>query len=206
MRNAIGVSVFVLIILSGCASVGTRSEPPPQAERATVMQDSAERHDDIPLREATPEPADMRIQRQGWIRVDAGEEMLAAAALRRRAADFEAIVMAFSTESVTFKMPSAQLEKLLKEIENTKGWEIDEFDFSAWDRTGEFWSLEARIESTTAVRERMLELIKRADDIDTLLKLETRVEGVQKKLDELEGTKREIALKAGRVDVKISFE
>jgi hypothetical protein len=148
----------------------------------------------------------MRIQRQGWIRVDAGEEMLAAAALRRRAADFEAIVMAFSTESVTFKMPSAQLEKLLKEIENTKGWEIDEFDFSAWDRTGEFWSLEARIESTTAVRERMLELIKRADDIDTLLKLETRVEGVQKKLDELEGTKREIALKAGRVDVKISFE
>ncbi len=206
MRSAIGVSVFLLAILSGCGSIGARPEPPEHATRAAIQQDAAERQDNVPLREATPEPSDMRIQRHGWIRVDAGEEMLAAAALRRRAADFEAIVMAFSTESVTFKLPSAQLEKLLKEIENTTGWEIDEFDFSAWDRTGEFWSLEARIESTTAVRERMLELIKRADDIDTLLKLETRLEGVQKRLDELEGTKREIGLKAGRVDVKITFE
>jgi hypothetical protein len=206
MRNAIGVSVFLFVFLSGCASVASRTEPPPPADRGMVAQDAAERHDNVPLREATPEPSDMRIQRHGWIRVDAGEEMLAAAALRRRAADFEAIVMAFSTESVSFKMPSAQLEKLLKEIENTKGWEIDEFDFGALDRTGEFWSLEARIESTKAVRERMLELIKRADDIDMLLKLETRVEGVQKKLDELEGTKRDITLKAGRVDVRVIFD
>jgi DNA repair exonuclease SbcCD ATPase subunit len=206
MRIAIGAAAL-LLTLAACQSTRPVSgDSAPADEPSRAYADAAERRDDVALQEAAPEPAEMRIQRQGWIRVDVPDEMPAAAMLRRRAADFEAIVMAFSTNTVTLKMPATQLEKLLKELENTDRWEIDEFDFSAWDRTGEFWSLEARIESTTAVRDRMLELVKRADDIETLLKLESRLEGVQQRLDELQGTKREIELKAGRVDVKILFD
>jgi hypothetical protein len=207
MRNAsVGVCVAVLALVAGCASQQTIDEPARGLAAQDAAKSGAETRDNVPLREAAPDPVELRIERAGWIRVDVPDEMPAAAMLRRRATDFEAVVMAFSTNSVTFKMPATQIEKLLKEIENTEKWEIDEFDFSAWDRTGEYWSLEARIESTAAVRARMLELLKRADDIDMLLKLESRLEGVQQKLDQLEGTKRDIGLKAGRVEVRITFD
>ncbi|MCC7508333.1 MAG: DUF4349 domain-containing protein [Planctomycetes bacterium] len=209
MKNALGVGLVALVLLGGCASRQVPHETPPPDSR-TMADDSggaaAERADTVPLGEAAPDPAEFRIERSGWIKVDVKDELQASAKLRRRALEFDAIVMSLSTNSVTFKMPATSLEKLLKEIENTDKWEIEELDFSAWDRTGEYWSLEARIESTRAVRARIMDMIERAQDLNTLFMLEGKLEPVQTKLDQLEGTKRDISLKAGRVDVKVIFD
>ncbi|MBK8206569.1 MAG: DUF4349 domain-containing protein [Planctomycetes bacterium] len=209
MKNALGVCLVALALIGGCASRQVQIEAPPDDSRA-LADDSAgaeaERHDTVPLGEAAPDPAEFRIERNGWIKVDVKDELQASAKLRRRAVEFDAIVMSLSTNSVTFKMPATSLEKLLKEIENTDKWEIEELDFSAWDRTGEYWSLEARIESTRAVRARIMDMIERAQDLNTLFMLEGKLEPVQTKLDQLEGTKRDIGLKAGRVDVKVIFD
>jgi hypothetical protein len=158
------------------------------------------------LTEAPLERADLRIQRNGWIRVNGGVEMKDSARLRRMAGDFEATVMAFNDNSVTFKMPSARLESLLEVIEKTEGWEIDEFDFSAWDRTGEYYSVEARIVSAKLVKDRLLKLLEAAATLDEVLKIHNKLEDIQKQLDTLEGTLRDVALHAGRVDVVVLFE
>jgi hypothetical protein len=160
----------------------------------------------VGLTEAPLERADLRIQRNGWIRVNGGVEMKDSARLRRMAGDFEATVMAFTDNSVTFKMPSARLESLLEVIEKTEGWEIDEFDFSAWDRTGEYYSVEARIVSAKLVKDRLLKLLEAAATLDEVLKIHNKLEDIQKQLDTLEGTLRDVALHAGRVDVVVLFE
>ncbi|MCF6227947.1 MAG: DUF4349 domain-containing protein [Planctomycetes bacterium] len=149
---------------------------------------------------------DLRIERSGWIKVDVGEEMAASKRLRKAAKSLDAIVMAFNDRSVTLKMPSKNIETLMATLEAVDGWEIDEFDFSAWDRTGEYFSVSKRMESLTVVRTRLLQLIEKAEWLDDLLKLEKRLEEVQGQLDQFEGAKRRIELVAGRVDVRIIFD
>jgi hypothetical protein len=181
------------------ASMDADTKPP-----VNTSQDIRGRMDG--LAEAPLERADLHIQRSGWIRVNGGVEMKDSARLRRMAGDFEATVMSFNDRSVTFKMPSARLELLLAAIENTEGWEIDEFDFSAWDRTGEYYSVEARIESAKLVKDRLLKLLEAAATLDDVLKIHNKLEDIQKQLDALEGTLRDVKLHAGRVDVVILFD
>lgn len=156
--------------------------------------------------EAPLERAELRIQRSGWIRVDTKNEMQASNKLRRMAAQFDATVMSFNDHAVSFKMPSVKIETLLELLEKTEGWEIDEFDFSAWDRTGEFFSVEARIESTGAVKARLLKLLESAATVDEVLKIHGKLEAIQKELDGYNGVLRDIQLRAGRVDVTILFD
>lgn len=157
-------------------------------------------------REAPLEGAALRIERAGWIRVSSGEEMEASKRLRRMAPTFDATVMSFNSYSVAFKLPSAKLEQLLETIDKTEGWEIDEFDFSAWDRTGEFYSVEARLASAKLVKERLTKLLESANTLEDVLKIHAKLEDIQKKLDEYHGQTRDIELKAGRVDVLITFD
>lgn len=158
------------------------------------------------LPEAPLESASLRIERAGWIRVDSGEEMEASKRLRRLAPTFSATVMSFNSHSLAFKMPSAKLEQLLETLENTEGWDIDEFDFSAWDRTVEFYSVEARLASAQLVKERLNKLLESAGTLEEVLKIHAKLEEIQKQIDEFSGQIRDIELKAGRVDVVITFD
>lgn len=200
--------VLSLSILSGCAMQqrAESSEPSVEMYRADVSNGGPAQVPNQGLTEAPLERAELRIERSGWIRVDSKNEMKASNKLRRMAAQFDATVMAFSDHAVSFKMPSAKIETLLETLENTEGWEIDEFDFSAWDRTGEFYSVEARIESTGAVKARLLKLLESAATIDEVLKIHGKLEAIQKELDGYNGVLRDIQLRAGRVDVAILFD
>ena len=203
------VCVVLLSLLVGCATTAGYSRLPP----SDVVVDSTARGEFTAgntqprggLKEAPLERADLRIERAGWINVDTRNEADAAQKLRRMAAQFDATVMAFSTHSITFKMPSLRLEALLEVIGQVEGWSIDEFDFSALDRTGEYYSIEDRLESTQAVKARLLQLLEAAATLDEVLKIHTKLEDVQKQLDNLKGTLRNIELTAGRVDVQITF-
>ncbi|MCB9895054.1 MAG: DUF4349 domain-containing protein [Planctomycetes bacterium] len=215
MRNLLPC-LLAFGVLSGCASYPSESVAERDVETryddSFVANDSSGGPAQVPQQanaglatEARLERADLRIERAGWIRVDSGEEMQASKKLRRMAAQFDATVMSFNDHAVSFKMPSARLELLLEAIEKTEGWEIDEFDFSAWDRTGEYFSVEARIASTTAVKERMLKLLESAATLEEVLKISNKLEDIQQQLDGFQGAMRDIGLKAGRVEVAIIF-
>ena len=203
--------MVTLIVVSGCG-MAHRSEENTYAETETVVTHDVApaqvpRQPDAGLRfEAKLEPTAMRIERSGSIRVDTKNEMAASTKLRRLAGDFDAAVMSFNDHSVTFKLPSDRLVSLLGAIENTAGWEIDEFDFSAWDRTGEFYSVEARVESANAVKERLMKLLEAAATLDDVLKIHNKLEDIQQKLDGFETSLHDIKLRAGRVDVTILFD
>lgn len=158
------------------------------------------------LSEARLEPADMRIQRNGVIHVNSGDELEASTRLRRQSPSFEAIVMSFDTSSVTFKMPSSRIESLIDVIENEQSWQIDELDFTAWDRTGEYFSVEARIETQTAIKARLSALLESAGTVEDVLKIGGKIDEVQIKIDSLKTSLRDIKLHAGRVDVTIRFD
>ena len=201
--------------ISGCGSTHSRPNQNMSSEDSPTSgiffnqdikgrfehRDSIDRVEEAPLVDH-----DLRIERSGWIKVDVGEEMAASKRLRKAAKSLDAIVMAFNSRSVTLKMPSKNIETLMATLEAVEGWEIDEFDFSAWDRTGEYFSVSKRMESLTSVRARLLQLVEKAESLDDLLKLEKRLEEVQAQLDKFEGAKRRIELVAGRVDVKIIFD
>ena len=206
--------VLSLAILSGCATYPAMDHGEVEAMRHDVAagQDNGGPAQ-VPSQartstatEAPLERAELRIQRAGWIRVDSKNEMQASNKLRRMAAQFDATVMSFSDRAVSFKMPSTKIETLLEVLENTEGWEVDEFDFSAWDRTGEFYSVEARIESTGAVKARLLKLLESAATMDEVLKIHGKLEAIQKELDGYQGALRDIQLRAGRVDVTVMFD
>ena len=184
------------------ASNGGPSQVP---NHANLNQDIRGRYEGLTT-EAPLEHADLRIERSGWIRVDTKNELQASTKLRRMAAQFDATVMSFNDHAVSFKMPSARIETLLEVLEKTEGWDIDEFDFSAWDRTGEYYSVEARIESANAVKARLMKLLESAATVDEVLKIHGKLESVQKELDGYNGVMRDMQLRAGRVDVAILFD
>ncbi|MCA8913905.1 MAG: DUF4349 domain-containing protein [Planctomycetes bacterium] len=209
------VCLLSLLVLSGCMRAGggaIERDVEPSYDDSFVSRDTGGPAQ-VPNQassglatEAPLERADLRIERSGWIRVDSGDEMQASKKLRRMAGQFDATVMSFNDHAVSFKMPSAKLELLLEALEKTEGWEIDEFDFSAWDRTGEYFSVEARIASATAVKERLMKLLESAATLDDVLKIHNKLEDIQKQLDGFNGAMREIGLKAGRVEVAILFD
>jgi hypothetical protein len=128
--------------------------------------------------------------------------------LRKNAASFDAIVMAFSDRAVAYRMPSAKLEALLKWLgeQDPKLVELDSFDFSALDRTGEFFSVEARLEAVKAARARTMELLKIAQDLPEIERIEAKLEAQQTRIDGYETALFDIKLRAGRVEVRIQME
>lgn len=158
--------------------------------------------------EAPLEDAELRIQRAGRITLDVKDQMSFSGELRKNAGAFDAIVMAFSDRAVTYRMPSAKLEALLKWIgeQDPKLVELDSFDFSALDRTGEFYSVEARLEAAKAARARTMELLKIAQDLPEIERIEARLEAQQTRIDGYESTMIDIKLRAGRVEVRIQME
>ena len=167
----------------------------------------ADFNQDIRGRAENPDaPMEMKVQRQGWIKLGVGEEIEVSKKLRDLAPKFDAMVLSFGDDSVTYKMPAEKLEALIDFFDKHEDWDLDAFDFRAFDKTGAFYSTEARIESTQAVKKRLLELLEKADQMENILKIEERLEEVQSRLDRFESTLRDIRLKAGKVDVVIRLE
>lgn len=202
----------IAIALAGCGVTAARiddsgittTEMQPRSEMP--QQQPVPRLDSDKLVEAALEPAELRIQREGKVRVDAPDPQAAATRLRRMIPELDGVLMHFKTRSVSFKMPSSKLESLLQKIENMPGCEIDELDFSAFDRSAEYYGLKPRHEASVAIRDRLLKLIPEAPNAHELSSLKAQLEQIQTELDRSETQLRDIALKAGRVDVTVTFD
>ncbi|MBE7491161.1 MAG: DUF4349 domain-containing protein [Planctomycetes bacterium] len=217
------VAVLVVLVLGGCAVASAPEEvraPLPDSAYAglSARQETAKAQqpptDGPPVQgpgkveEAPLEPAELRIQRAGVITLAVKHELKFALELLKHAGKFDALVMAFSNTEVTWRMPSARINALLEWLagQDPKLVEIDAFDFSALDRTAEFYSLEGRIEAARSAYNRTLELLKAAPNSHELGQLEARLEQLQKKLDGFETTLRDIKLNAGRVELKLRIK
>lgn len=221
----IAVAALVAALTAGCAVASAPEDihsPPPDSnygglsarEGAVKSQPQPKAADTPPvvapgkLEESPLEPTELRIQRAGVITLDVKNDMKFALELIKHAGKFDALVMAFSNTEVSYRMPSAKLNALLEWLagQDPKLVEISAFDFSALDRTGEFFSLEGRVEVARTAYNRTLELLKTAPNSHELNQLEAKLEQLQTRLDGYETTLRDIKLNAGRVEVKLRIE
>lgn len=215
----IAVAALVAALSSGCAVTdagqtyhtvepeyntgGLAREADPPAVPTRPTQPEANPPGEV--REAPLEDAQVRIQRAGVITLDVKDGMKFSLELLKNAGKFDALVMAFGNTEVNYRMPSAKLNALLEWLssQDPRLVEVDGFDFSALDRTAEYFSLESRIEVARAAYDRARELLKTAANAGELSQLEARLEQLQVKLDGFETTLRDIKLRAGRVEVRI---
>ncbi|MBX3473944.1 MAG: DUF4349 domain-containing protein [Planctomycetes bacterium] len=220
----IGVAALAAVLMCGCAVARTPEEvrsPLPDSNygglsaREDVAKTQQQPPSDKPpvttpgkVEESALEPAELRIQRAGVITLAVKHEMKFALELVKHAGKFDALVMAFSNTEVTWRMPSAKINALLEWLagQDPKLVEIDAFDFSALDRTGEYYSLEGRVEVARTAYNRTLELLRSAGNSHELSQLEAKLELLQQKLDGFETVLRDIKLNAGRVEVKLRIK
>lgn len=201
-------AVVLAALISGCESQQVYDLEAPHDNTAGRAEPET-----IPVQagiaaEAPLETADLRIARAGVIRLDVKEQMKFSSTLRTSAAKFEAVVMSFSNSMVEYRMPSAKLDALLQWLgeQDPKQVELDSYDFSAFDRTTEFYSVEGRLEAAKAARSRAMELLKLANTIAEMERIEARIEQQQARIDQFEATIHDIKLRAGRVDVRIMMD
>lgn len=204
-------AVLALMMLAGCSSA-------PFVEQRALEPDSVPTEPQEPgpsaptapgdLKEAPLEAAELRIQRAGVIELDVRDDLKFSLELLKHAGKFDAVVMSFSHTEVSLRMPSARLMPLLEWLsaQDARNVELAGFDFTALDRSGEYFSLEARLEAASAVRDRTLTLLRDAGTAAAVSELESRLEAAQQKLDALQSTLHDIRARAGRVEVCVKLK
>lgn len=147
-----------------------------------------------------------RIHRAGWIKLDVKKAIRYATELRRLAANFQATVTSFKSNEVTWKMPASNLETLLAYFEKREDTELLGYDFRQYDRTGDFYAIDARSKTLTFMREYLLKLAEKAEKLEDLLKVQEALEQNMVNLDRLNAAAKEIERRAGKVEVRIVLE
>lgn len=147
-----------------------------------------------------------RIHRAGWIKLDVKKAIRYASELRRLAANFQASVTSFKSNEVTWKMPASNLEALLAYFEKREDTELLGYDFRQYDRTGDFYAIDARIKTVTVMRDTLLKLAERAEKLDELMKVQEALDQNMANLDRLNAAAKEIERRAGKVEVRIILE
>jgi hypothetical protein len=221
MRLPALVLLCSTLFFTGCASMGERAEVKGDAGTAThdvEREDAADKtpanqpmptkpyDDGGPIVEAPLESAELRIQRCGRIQVSVkGKEIRASREIRRAALRFEAIVMGFKDTEVNLRMASSKLDAFIDFLDSQDGFEVEEYDFSAFDRTMEHFSVEERMERAQASDDKLKELLKAAPSLSELERLEKRLEESRKLLEALRTARLDLSLHAGRVDIKVEI-
>ncbi len=211
----VALLLMAVFFIPGCASMAATSAPPPELNRVerdepvarpAQTQPTQPRHfdDGGPITEAPLEPAEMRIQRAGSITVScSGKEIKASREIRRAAMKFDGMVMGFKDDEVSLKLASNKLDAFIDFLDNQDSLEVKAYDFSAFDRTLEHYSLAERLERAQLVHDQLKELLKKAASLNELERIEQKLAESQKALDALKTTKLDIDLRAGRVDLRV---
>lgn len=147
-----------------------------------------------------------RVHRAGWIKLDVKKAIKFSGELRKLATGFGATVTAFKSNEVSWKMPGAKLETVIAYFEKREDVELLGYDFRQYDRTGEFYAIEARIKTATLMRDLLLKLADKADKVEDLLKVQAALEYNMSALDGLNAMLKDIERKAGLVELRIVLE
>jgi hypothetical protein len=203
------------VLFSGCAAMGARGEMSFATDNTTIERDnqpaaqpqpSQPFDDGGPMREAPLESGELLIQRQGRIEISVkGKEIKVSREIRRAATKFNGVVMSFKHDEVNLKMPSALLDAFIDYLDNQDSIDVEEYDFSAFDRTMEHYSVTEHLERAQATYDKLRELEKTAPSLSELERINAKLTEQDKLLRTLKTQKLDLDLHAGRVDVKVEI-
>lgn len=158
----------------------------------------------IPAQAATSEQE--KILRAGWIKLDVKTAIKFSSELRKIAGRFGATVSSFKDNEVLWKMPATKLEALIEYFDVREDVEVLGYDFRSYDRTGDFYDVEARIKSAQTMLDRLNKLAEKAEKVEDLIKISEAIEKCMSRIDSLNAMLKEIERRAGTLEVRIVLE
>ena len=86
------------------------------------------------------------------------------------------------SNTISIKVPVAQFENLVNSL-NGEGISIKEKNITSEDVTGEYVDTKSRLEAKKAVREKYLELLKQAKNMEEILKVQDEINSIQEDIE-----------------------
>lgn len=108
------------------------------------------------------------------------------------------------TETLTVRVPAARFDTLLSWIEQRIG-KFDSKKIDIDDVTEEFVDIEARLNTKKQLEARYLELLKKANSMDDILKIEKELTTIREDIESTEGRLRYLNNQVGYSTLKITY-
>ncbi len=109
----------------------------------------------------------------------------AIAETEKLAAEFGGWVQAIQGDSITFRVPADRYEQATERVEALG--RVSERDLQAADVTEEYVDLEARLKNAQAVRQRLLTLLDKAENVTAALEVEKELGRIGQEIEQLQG-------------------
>lgn len=107
-------------------------------------------------------------------------------------------------QSVTVRVPSGRFRDALKEME--KLGQVTHREIQAQDVSEEFHDLGIRLKSLKATQQRLQDFLKRAKNIQEVLRIEQELSRLNGEIDRIEGRMRYLSARAAFSTITVSFQ
>ncbi|RLB47466.1 MAG: hypothetical protein DRI90_26310 [Deltaproteobacteria bacterium] len=107
-------------------------------------------------------------------------------------------------QNVTVRVPSGRFRDALKEME--KLGEVTHREIQAQDVSEEFHDLGVRLKSLRATQQRLEDFLKRAKNIQEVLRIEQELSRLNGEIDRIEGRRRYLSARATFSTITVSFQ
>jgi len=107
-------------------------------------------------------------------------------------------------QNVTVRVPSARFRDALKEME--KLGQVTQRDIQVQDVSEEFHDLGVRLKSLKATQQRLQDFLKRAKNIQEVLRIEQELSRLNGEIDRIEGRMRFLSARAAFSTITVSFQ
>ncbi len=136
---------------------------------------------------ALPRPAGDRriVVYMARYRIVVREIEAAIAEAEKLAAELGGWVQSIQGDSVTFRVPADKYEQATERVEGLG--RVAERDLQAADVTEEYVDLEARLKNAEAVRQRLLGLLEKAENVTAALEVEKELGRIGQEIEQLKG-------------------
>ncbi|MFL6336567.1 MAG: DUF4349 domain-containing protein [Pyrinomonadaceae bacterium] len=112
---------------------------------------------------------------------------------------------AYEVITVEMRVPAAQFEATLNDI-RAAGGSVTAQKITGKDVTEEYIDLEARLRTQRALEEQMSQILKRADEIEDVIKVQDKLTAVRTEIERIEGRRRFLENQASLSTITVTLE
>lgn len=193
--------VILALLLAACGGAGAPAQTamePAAAPMATAAPAALERSEDMAGGEASANseqlPAQRLIIKNASVSLEVESVPQAEASIRAKAEQLGGFVVsvqtsgteAYMTSTIVFRVPASRFEEALSGVEGLAR-KVLHRGVSGDDVTEEYVDLESRMRNLEATRDRLLDLLARADEVEDALAVNQALTDVQGQIEQIKG-------------------
>jgi hypothetical protein len=188
MKIIIHFCTFIACILLTSCSVSNYGQGAPRYTRQTSMPSSKTgktKNKALRVQQGTTAVSAKKMQVSARLELEVEDPEIASIAIKDIAEKHEGYLRRMDKRRVTIRIPNTALDAVIEDI-GTLG-EITDKAFTGVDVTNEFFDYKVRLDNAEKSRERYLELLSKAENVEAALKVELELERLNETIDLLKG-------------------